>query len=199
VKNFLVKLEVKQSDQELVVANTTPSQAAMKEPDIAQDVNQRNVQPRITEKTGERTVSFPTGNLGQNNTSPRINEESNIAPVNYSVGKKVIIHNVYFNFGTTGVTEDSDPVLEELYQSLVRSPNLKVEIGGHTDNIGSAEVNLWISGNRAKKIRNWLIKRGINGNRLVARGYGASRPLASNDDEEDGRELNRRIEIRVIN
>jgi outer membrane protein OmpA-like peptidoglycan-associated protein len=75
---------------------------------------------------------------------------------------------------------------------------MKIEIGGHTDNIGSAQSNLRISQSRANAVKIWLLKKGIAEQRLVAKGYGESQPLASNDDEINGRELNRRIEIIVF-
>ncbi|MFY0685652.1 MAG: OmpA family protein [Cyclobacteriaceae bacterium] len=117
---------------------------------------------------------------------------------NYSTGDKAIIHNVYFGFGATGLSSATNTVLDELYQTLKSNPSLKVEVSGHTDNIGTVEANQWISENRAKAVVQWLVQKGINSNQLVARGYGESKPLASNDDEENGRELNRRIEVLVI-
>ena len=75
---------------------------------------------------------------------------------------------------------------------------MQVKITGHTDNIGDGEFNMWLSRKRTVVIYEILTARGINGNRLSARGYGATRPLASNDDEIDGRALNRRTEIVVV-
>jgi outer membrane protein OmpA-like peptidoglycan-associated protein len=119
-------------------------------------------------------------------------------PRSYSKGRKAILHNVYFAFGTSGLSQGSNEVLNELLAVLKNNPKLKVEIGGHTDNIGSADANQWMSDRRAESVKKWLMERGINAQRMVAKGYGESQPLASNDDEEEGRELNRRIEIFVI-
>ncbi len=112
--------------------------------------------------------------------------------------KKAIIHNIYFGFGTAGLSRASNPVLEELKKVLENNPEMIVEIGGHTDSIGPEEVNNWLSENRAKAVRKWLIDHGVESNRLIAKGYGESRPMASNDDEKEGRELNRRIEVMVL-
>jgi outer membrane protein OmpA-like peptidoglycan-associated protein len=119
-------------------------------------------------------------------------------PKSYSKGKKAIIHNVYFDFGTSGLSPGSHVVLNELFDVMKNNPSLKVEIGGHTDNTGPKDANAWLSQRRAESVRNWLIKKGIASSRMVAKGYGESQPIASNDDEKDGRELNRRIEIFVI-
>jgi outer membrane protein OmpA-like peptidoglycan-associated protein len=114
------------------------------------------------------------------------------------LGTKAILRNIYFDFGTSNLTSESEFNLNRLYQTLIANPEMKIEIGGHTDNIGSAQSNLRISQSRANAVKIWLLKKGIAEQRLVAKGYGESQPLASNDDEINGRELNRRIEIIVF-
>lgn len=117
---------------------------------------------------------------------------------NYKTGDKAILHNVYFDAGTSQLTSGSTEVLKELLQFLRSNPTARVEISGHTDNVGSADVNQWLSQRRAESVANWLVKNGVDSARLVAKGYGESFPLASNDDEINGRELNRRIEVLII-
>ena len=170
----------------------------------------QETKPQVTSPTvtqpQERKVeqkSTPVTNKPSNNSTantPRTAKPSAIKdlPKSYSTGRKAILHNVYFDFGTSGLSQTSNPVLNELLEVLKSNPSLKVEIGGHTDNVGSTDVNEWLSQRRAETVRNWLIKRGIEPGRLVAKGYGEAYPIASNDDEKDGRELNRRIEIFVI-
>jgi outer membrane protein OmpA-like peptidoglycan-associated protein len=75
---------------------------------------------------------------------------------------------------------------------------MKVEISAHTDNRGSDAYNLQLSQKRAESVVNYLISKGIAANRIIAKGYGESKPLASNDDEAEGRELNRRVEFEVL-
>ncbi len=77
------------------------------------------------------------------------------------------------------------------------NPNISIEIGGHTDNIGSAEYNRKLSLNRSKSVYNYLTKNGINASRLSYKGYGFNVPLSDNDTEE-GRALNRRTEFKII-
>lgn len=115
----------------------------------------------------------------------------------YQTGTRVV-RNIYFEFGTSKLKESSDPQLEKLLSYLRKNPQVKIEIGGHTDNVGTTSNNQKISLERATAVKNWLMAKGIDASRLVAKGYGESQPLASNDDEKNGRELNRRIEIRVI-
>ena len=110
---------------------------------------------------------------------------------------RAVVRNIYFNFGDTKVRSESEPVLRALLKRLQDSPSMRVEIAGHTDNIGADETNQWVSQKRADAEKNRLVKNGISPNRLIAKGYGENAPLATNDDEFEGRELNRRIEFIV--
>lgn len=113
-------------------------------------------------------------------------------------GEKAILNNIYFDLYSTTLQAESFSALEKVKRLLINNENLRVEIGGHTCNIGSHETNISVSLARAESVRSYLISHGISPIRLIARGYGETQPLASNDDEEEGRELNRRIEIRVV-
>jgi outer membrane protein OmpA-like peptidoglycan-associated protein len=81
---------------------------------------------------------------------------------------------------------------------LQGSPNMRIEIGSHTDDMGSNAYNYNLSQRRAQSVVNWLIEKGISTSRMVAKGYGEDEPLVSNDDEKEGRELNRRTEIKIL-
>src|SRR5690606_25370896 len=86
----------------------------------------------------------------------------------------------------------------KLERMMQQNPNIRVEISGHTDNIGTQAYNMFLSRKRAEAVKDFLTGKGIDGRRIKATGYGESRPLASNDDEREGRELNRRGEFLVI-
>ncbi len=88
--------------------------------------------------------------------------------------------------------------LENIREILARNPGWRVQINGHTDNVGDHESNLTLSLKRAEAVVQYLVKHGIGANRLEAKGYGDERPLVSNDDEEEGRQINRRTEIEII-
>lgn len=111
---------------------------------------------------------------------------------------KVAVQHIYFDFGTSHLKDESLQSLQIIDRMMNEFPQLEIEIGGHTDNIGSIETNEWLSLERAKSIKQWLVDRGVSAARMIAKGYGATKPLATNDDEREGRELNRRIEIIVI-
>ncbi|MFT7234056.1 MAG: outer membrane protein OmpA-like peptidoglycan-associated protein, partial [Cyclobacteriaceae bacterium] len=116
----------------------------------------------------------------------------------YRTGNKSILQNIYFDFGTAQLTTESNQVLERLLLLMQNNPKLKIEIGGHTDNTGSPDINVWLSENRSQSVKKWLVGKGISKDRMITKGYGESQPLATNDDEVNGREINRRIEILVI-
>ncbi|UXP31529.1 OmpA family protein [Reichenbachiella agarivorans] len=126
-------------------------------------------------------------------------EEVNMLGSKFRKGEKAMLKNIYFDIHSANLTSESDEVLSALYDMLKKSPNLKVEIGGHTDNTGSLDANMTLSLARANSVKNYLVKKGIPASQLVTKGYGPSQPIASNDDEINGRELNRRIEVRVLN
>ena len=89
-------------------------------------------------------------------------------------------------------------MLEDLAEFLIENQSLNLEIIGHTDNVGNASQNCILSKERAQSVIDFLVEKGVEKTRLKANGYGQERPIASNDDEKEGRELNRRIEVRVL-
>jgi outer membrane protein OmpA-like peptidoglycan-associated protein/Tol biopolymer transport system component len=116
----------------------------------------------------------------------------------FEVGTRDVLRNIYFKFDSHSFTQDSYFELNKLERMLHENPNFVVEIAGHTDNIGTVEYNMNLSQLRARAVVNYLVKKGIDPRRLKAQGYGKHNPLASNDNEKDGRELNRRVEFVVV-
>lgn len=113
--------------------------------------------------------------------------------------KKVnVLRNVYFEFDKHSINHASTSELNLLEKYLSDNPNVRIEIAGHTDYIGPDGYNEMLSTKRAKAVRNYLIKRGVEGSRITAKGYGEAKPLASNDDEDEGREINRRTEFIIL-
>lgn len=103
---------------------------------------------------------------------------------------------IIFPVGLSEIQGDSARMLDELAGLLKSRPGVSVRIEGHTDNTGPEQLNRTLSQERAEAVRAYLIQRGIAGSRLEARGYGSSRPVASNDTPE-GRSENRRVEFIV--
>ncbi len=113
-------------------------------------------------------------------------------------GSKVILKNIFFDFGRSDLRTESLGELDRIKELLTDNPNLVVQINGHTDNVGNALANKILSKKRAESVVSYLIAQGISASRLSAKGFGEERPLVSNDDELDGREINRRTEIEII-
>ena len=112
-------------------------------------------------------------------------------------GDAVILQNIQFEFNSAALTADSESGIQILTGFLKRNPELKVELAGHTDNVGNDNYNLKLSSDRAETVRKALIANGIEETRLTAKGYGATKPMVSNDTEEH-RALNRRTEMIII-
>jgi len=108
-----------------------------------------------------------------------------------------IVKGLLFDFNKADIKPKYYKNLDEVVKVLKANPRLKVEIQGHTDNIGSAAYNMKLSLKRAQAVANYLIKHGISPSRLKVKGYGFTRPIASNDTPE-GRALNRRVQIKPL-
>lgn len=114
------------------------------------------------------------------------------------VGFSSVLRNIYFDFDKATFQKSSYDELNKLERLLNENPDMMVEIAGHTDNIGSADYNKQLSQRRASAVVDFVVQKGISKARIVAKGYGEERPMASNDDEQAGRELNRRVEFKVL-
>ncbi len=118
--------------------------------------------------------------------------------VELAPGDAVVLQNIQFEFNSADLTADSEPGIQILTAFLKRNPDLKVELAGHTDNVGNDNYNLKLSSDRAESVRKALIANGIEEMRLTAKGYGATKPMVPNDSDEH-RALNRRTEMIIIN
>jgi len=109
-----------------------------------------------------------------------------------------VFENIYFHENKTNIDPLAAKALDRDGEMLKENPNIKVEIGGHTDSLGSEKANQKISEKRAESVKKYLMdKFNISSDRMVVKGYGSSRPIANNSTKE-GRAKNRRVEIRII-
>jgi len=116
---------------------------------------------------------------------------------NLSVGNKIVLNNIFYDFDKATLRTESAAELERLTKLLNDMPTLKIEISGHTDSKGADDYNMKLSQSRAQAVVDYLIKKGITTSRLVAKGYGETQPIATNDSDE-GRQLNRRTEFQIL-
>lgn len=112
------------------------------------------------------------------------------------VGAKFELKNIFFDFGKATLRKESETELDKLYEIMAKS-EIVIELGGHSDSIGSEEANQKLSQERVNSVRTYLVNKGINEQRLVAVGYGEDQPIATNSTEE-GRALNRRVEVKIL-
>jgi len=114
------------------------------------------------------------------------------------VGEKIILKGIYFDFNSAIIKPESYPVLDDAAKVLKAKPNMRIEIGGHTDSVGSGSYNQTLSYKRAQSVKDYLVKNhNIDPARLEVRGYGESQPIADNRSKS-GRDLNRRIEFKIL-
>lgn len=142
-----------------------------------------------SEENYDNTLTIPKG-------------ENQLLTFNYTIRvqlpEKYTLKNVFFDFNKATITDDSYKELNQLAIFIKAQKTMVVEIAGYTDNIGTDAENLKLSQERADAIRNYLLKDGVlSPTKIIARGYGASDPVAPNDTP-DGRKLNRRTEVHII-
>ncbi len=117
--------------------------------------------------------------------------------------KIFVLKNIYFEYDKADIRNDAAKELDKLVVLLNDNPEIKIEMGSHTDSVASEVYNIELSQRRAESTVNYLIRKGIAQERLVAKGYGESRPIARNtnpdgSDNSDGRQKNRRTEFKIL-
>jgi outer membrane protein OmpA-like peptidoglycan-associated protein len=113
------------------------------------------------------------------------------------VGAKMILKNIYFEFGKATLKPESFSMLDNVVKLMESNETVRIEISGHTDNVGSLKANTKLSSDRAKAVVDYLVQKGIRADRLEYKGYAFSQPIAPNTTEE-GRAQNRRVEFKVL-
>ncbi len=170
-----------------------------------------------TDKMGKLSLLIPKGDTYEvvyrnitkdvkykNMTVPNENGELTIEMrLMFEPGKVVVLENVEYDFGKASLRPSSYKTLNDLVEYMKYKEQVEIEVSGHTDNKGSDDANLKLSQARAESVRNYLISKGIAANRMVAVGYGETMPIALNEnadgsDNPDGRQKNRRTEVKIM-
>ena len=139
---------------------------------------------------GGVTLSVPSGSINYNLARYLADNTATDVP------RTFVFDHLNFESGTTQLTPDSNKTVSDLAQVLKAYPNAQVQIVGHTDNTGTSAANQVLSMARAEAVKGMLVSQGVGADRIATQGFGADRPVASNDNEE-GRARNRRIELNV--
>ena len=130
------------------------------------------------------------------NSFEKISKNINIVPL--EKGQKILLNNIFFNFAEFSLLKNSYYELDRIVNLLERNKNLNIQINGHSDNNGTKERNMMFSIKRAEAVKDYLLSKGVSGNRIKSKGYGELKPLSSNNTAE-GRRKNRRVEFEIIN
>jgi outer membrane protein OmpA-like peptidoglycan-associated protein len=123
------------------------------------------------------------------------NQDLLLAPL--EIGETLALNNLFFDKGKDALLPTSYPELERLVKLLNDNPAMQIELHGHTDNVGGVKENQLLSENRSRKVADYLIQYGIITTRVKSKGFGASKPIAPNDKEENRRK-NRRVEFVIM-
>ncbi len=164
--------------------------------------------------TGKYLISLPSGknygvtvkadgylfhsenfNIPPDASFTEIIKDISMQPV--EVGSNIILKNIFFDYNKYDLRPQSKIELENIYSILTAYPSMVIEISGHTDSFGSDAYNQTLSEKRAQAVVDYLINKGIDKNRLVAKGFGKTKNIATNETEE-GRQLNRRTEFKIL-
>jgi len=179
------------------------------------DVNSRRLISKIqTDEDGNYLVTLPVGatyafnvnrkgylfysdnfSLTVPSTEEAFVKDIPLQPI--EPGAVIILKNIFFDTKDFNIKPTSTSELDKMVLLLNDNPNLKIQISGHTDNVGQAKDNLALSDSRAKAVVNYLASKGIDAKRLSYKGFGADKPVADNSTE-NGRAMNRRTELSVI-
>ena len=181
---------------------------------IDNNTNQIVYRTKANSQTGEYTITIPNGkNYGMTirkdgymfysenfdliTYSQRQDIEKNIVLQTIEKENKITLNNIFFDFASYNLKSSSVAELMNVVEFMKNNPNIKIEIAGHTDNIGSAENNQILSEKRANAVKLYIVDQGIEANRISTKGYGMSKPIADNTTEE-GRKQNRRVELTIV-
>lgn len=163
------------------------------------------------EESGEYRIILPTGgnfavlaegegyiavseNLNTMNVQAYTEVVRNLYLAPMQVGEVIRLNNLFFDLGSANLQPESYPEIERMALILRKHPTLKIEVAGHTDNIGDEGFNVQLSQKRAAQVIDVLVKNGIEAERIIPKGYGSSKPVDDNRTPE-GRHQNRRVEI----
>ena len=220
IREKVIEPEIEIRENQLTILKGIISDAITQEPlEASIEIwdNERNESIGLFDsnsKTGKYLLSLPSGvNYGiavrfkgylfnsENIVIPASAEYQviykNIELKKLDVGSKIVLRNIFFDTAKDSLRSESYAELDRLAKLLNEYKNLRIEISGHTDNVGSAKYNQLLSQRRAKAVVGYLILEGIDYMRLEYAGYGFDQTIATNDTEE-GRQMNRRTEFKIL-
>lgn len=152
---------------------------------------------RAVDDYGCELDSDGDGVANKNDACPSTPAGQKVMTNGCGVAQAAVLRGVNFEFNSATLTYNAETILDRTARTLLDSPGFDVLITGHTDSKGSDSYNMQLSKERAQSVRRYLVSKGVDGARLEFRGYGETKPVASNDTEA-GRAENRRVELEVV-
>jgi len=143
------------------------------------------------------SLKFDFGKFDVPKDAGRLTMEENLEIKVVTEYKNSYKLNIHFAPNKAELYDSAKVEVDKLYDKLVKNPSMRIEVAGHTDNVGDDALNLHVSQKRCAAIKEYLLQKGIAEKRIIAKGYGESTPIADNATEA-GRKQNRRIEIRMF-
>jgi len=177
-------------------------------------LSKRTISRVQTDETGNYLITLPVGkdyafnvnrrgylfysdNYSLRDKSPDSTYQKNIPLQPIEVNAAIVLKNIFFDFSKYNLKTESQVELDKVVQLMQDNPTVRIQIEGHTDNVGKAADNLKLSENRAKAVVSYLVSKNISITRLTSKGFGATKPIADNKTEE-GKAQNRRTELKVV-
>ena len=155
------------------------------------------VEPEVVEVPSGLRDDDGDGVINDRDQCPETPEGERVDGVGCPLGNLIPLNGVTFEFDKTRLRPDAETILDLAAVVLNKYPDMEVEVAGHTDSQGAEDYNQELSEGRANAVRDYFMSKGVK-NTITARGYGEAEPVADNDSEE-GRERNRRVELRILN
>ncbi|MFN5325101.1 MAG: OmpA family protein [Bacteroidota bacterium] len=140
---------------------------------------------------------FNSVNVNMPDTTGYTEVEKDVPLKRVEVGTTIVLNNIFYDFDKSTLRDESKSELNRLAELLLQQESIKIELGSHTDSKGTEEYNMRLSQARAQSVVDYLASKGVALSRLVAKGYGESKPISSNETDE-GRQLNRRTEFSIL-
>lgn len=190
MQNALNRIATNHEEYELLLESETSNLQTDFDKLAELSANMNRAQADLNESVRRAQKSWLEGNSGY------LEVRKDIQLTEASEGARLVLRNIYFDTGSADLRSDSQQELDRLFDIMNRS-RLVVEIGGHTDNTGSAQLNMNLSQARAESVVQYIVDKGIHTDRISAKGYGQTEPIAENETEE-GRQENRRVEVKIV-
>lgn len=138
---------------------------------------------------------YETLNIGKESSDIKIYKDLTIVPI--EVGQSIRLNNIFFEVAKSKLKPESFAELDRVAEFLKSNPDIKIEIGGHTDNAGKEASNMKLSEARAAAVADYIISKGLPKDKIVSKGYGMTKPVATNKTK-DGKAQNRRVEFTIL-